>query len=204
MRVVDAPSAAHRRLPGLVQPVRETEPRREVVVIPLAQRTAHAHLIGGLDRNRRRGEERADVFPAGVARYYDLARGQVERVDIVVQRVRRAVVFVAQPVHQGEARRDSKIVLRVARPVAEADVLRLVWFHARHRERQSQQEVGVGVARERAREGVASQNRVAGSVGLKPVVEPGDLFHAELHGVMTGDQTQVVGHLRVPVVHGVE
>src|SRR5947209_5412551 len=103
MRVVNAPAAAHHGTTAIAKPVRKPEPRPEVVLIGVTQRAAGPERGRRLEGNGRR-QQRRDETPRFLAGNYDLAGREIEREDIVVQRVRGAVVLVAESVHQSEAR----------------------------------------------------------------------------------------------------
>src|SRR5262249_20510085 len=110
-QIVDAPPTADDRLPRRVKPVGKSEARREVVLVRLAQRAAEPHRVGGLDWQCRR-EVRAEELRGLLIRHHDLAGGEIERIQIVVERVRRAVILPAETVHHCESRVDLEIVLR--------------------------------------------------------------------------------------------
>ena len=91
-------------LPAAVQLIGEAETRREVILIGLAQGAAGAELGPRIPSGTLWGSSGAEELLRCLARQHDLAVGEVEREDIVVQRVRRSVVFLAQAIHQGELR----------------------------------------------------------------------------------------------------
>ena len=190
-------------LARVVQLIGEAETRREVILVGLAQGAAGADLVREFHRERRR-EVGAEELLRRLVRHYDLARGQVERVDVVVQRVRRTVVFPAQAVHQRELAGDFEIVLGIAGPVAEAVVLRGEGFQASDGGGQPEQEIRVGVAGELAGEGEAAEDLDSGRIRHVAIDEEVDVLQAELHGVAAVHPTQVVGQLRMAVVDRVE
>ena len=100
----------------------------------------------------------------GLVGHHDFAGGEIEGVQVVVERVGGAVVFLAQAVHQRELAGDFEIVLGVEGPVAEAIVLRGERLQASNRGGEAEQEIGVGVAGEFAGEGEAAEDLDSGGI----------------------------------------